>query len=248
MNIGVITVAFNEERFIGPCIKQFDGFNFPHLIMVSSKPWRGEYEMDNTWILSKMYINNGEVIVGDWPSQADQFNEALSIFEFEGIDWALIVDADEFYTTEDIGRLVGQIRTTEYDAILANRMEVYWKTPEYKIASEQLDYPAIAIKTSKRFRDKRSVESNVITTNSKKITLHHMSYVRSDEDMLKKIHSFEHSHEFDLDSWYKNKWLTWEWYMYNKNRDLHPTVPSKFNTAIGVPAPKEIQELIKWDS
>lgn len=245
MNIGIITVAFNEESFIKPCIEQFDGFNFPHLVLVSSKPWRGGYQMDNTWALAKMHINNGEVIIGEWPDQAAQFNEGLQILQDEGFDWALIVDADEFYTAEDIGRLVGQIRTTEYDAIYASYMNVYWKTMNYKLYPDQDDYPIIAIKTDKRFREKRHVESTCTTTGSlKDITLYHMSYVRSDTDMLKKINSFEHSHEFDIDQWYNDTWLWWN----PEALYLHPTVPNKFERALYSPAPKEIQELIKWDS
>lgn len=243
MKIGVLTVAFNESEFIEPCIKQFDGFNFFHMVLVSGKPWRGEYTMDDTWAKAKMYINNGDVLIGQWEDQASQFNQGLT-FLSEICDWALIVDADEFYTAEDIGRLVGAIRTTEYDAILANNMDVYWKTPDYKVWPEQYDYPVIAIKTSKKFKNKRSVESDVITTNINSVTLHHMSYVRNDADMLKKINSFEHSHEFDQEHWYHNVWLPWE----VGSTMLHPTVPSKFAGVQYDPAPLEIRELLKWDS
>lgn len=244
MNIGIITVAFNEKEFIAPCIKQFEGFNFPHLVMVSKKPWRGEYEMDETWALAKMHLNNGEVIIGDWEGQAQQFNAGLEILEADGIDWALIVDADEFYTPEDIGRLVGQIRTTEYDAIYATNMNVYWKSPDYMVAPRQDDYPIIAIRTNKRFRDKRHVESTVTTTGThKKFILHHMSYVRTHEQMKKKIETFEHSHEFDTDSWFYDIWTWW-------NPDathLHPTVPHKFERAIYNPAPEILRKLINWN-
>lgn len=245
MNIGIITVAFNEPDFIVPNIRQFDGFNFPHLILVSKKPWRGDYTMDETWVRARMHLNNGEVIIDDWPGQAEQFNTGLEIFESEGIDWALIVDADEFYTAEDIGRLVGQIRTTEYDAITATYMDVYWKTPAYKVIPDQYDYPIIAIRTNKRFRDKRHVEDNCTTVASHRaITLHHMSYVRTDEQMKKKIETFEHSHEFNTDQWFYDVWTRW-------NPDagfLHPTVPHKFEKAIYEPAPEEIVNLINWQN
>ena len=245
MNIGIITVAFNEKELIVPCIKQFQGFNFPHLIMVSKKPWRGSYEMDETWALAKMAVNNGEVIVDEWPGQAEQFNEALGIFEAEGIDWALIVDADEFYTPEDIGRLVGQIRSTEYDALLATNMDVYWKTPDYKVIPDQWDYPVVAIKTSKRFKNKRHVEDNVITTNTEReITLHHMSYVRTHDQMMKKIETFEHSHEFNTDQWFYDIWTWWNPDAIN----LHPTVPTKFGKAVYNPAPEILRNLINWNS
>ena len=243
MNIAVLTVAFNEPEFIVPCIKQFDGFNFPHLILVSKKPWRGNHIMDETWVLAKTYNQNGEVIIDEWPGQAEQFNYGLELLESEGIDWALIVDADEFYTPEDIGRLVGQIRNTDYDAILATHMDVYWKTPEYKVIPDQNDMPVIAIKTSKRFKNKREVEDTVITTNAHRaVTLHHLSYVRTDKGMKKKIDSFEHSGEFDREQWYNDVWIWWN----PDAKFLHPTVPPKFEQALYNPIPDELQRVINW--
>src|SRR3990172_10364129 len=104
MKIGILTVAFNEPEFIVPCIKQFEGFNFPHLILVSNKPWGGNYQMDNTWALAKMYNIYGDVIIDYWPDAKSQYNYGLEFLEKQGFDWVLIVDADEFYTSVDIGR------------------------------------------------------------------------------------------------------------------------------------------------
>lgn len=243
MNIGVITVAFNEKELIVPCIKQFDGFNLPHLILVSKKPWRGQHVMDETWALAKMAVRNGEVIVGEWPGQAEQFNDGLETLQKDGIDWALIVDADEFYTPEDIGRLIGQIRETEYDALLATHMNVYWKSPDYMVIPDQYDYPVIAIKTTKRFKNKRHVEDNVITTNTHRdITMYHMSYVRTHDQMKKKIETFEHSHEFDTEQWFYDTWTWWN----PDATNLHPTVPQQFEKAIYNPAPDVLRKLINW--
>lgn len=241
MRIGVVTVAFNEPEFIGPCIKQFDGFFFPHIVLVSKKPWRGDYVMDDTWLRAKMALQNGEVITDVWPGQAEQFNAGLEILAAEGVDWALIVDADEFYTPSDIGRLVGQIRNTKYDAITATHMDVYWKSPEFLLLPEQYDYPIIAIKTNKRFKSKRHVESSVTTTSSSPdIRLQHMSYVRTDNQMKKKIECFEHSHEFDTETWFNNVWMPWN----DTSRNLHPVVPTQFQGTVYKPAPKEVLELL----
>ncbi len=241
MNIGIITTVFNEPDFIKPCIKQFDGFNFPHLILVSKKPYCGDIAMDETWALAQMNINNGEVFIGEWSNQADHINTGLEILGADGIDWALIVDADEFYTPEDIGRLVGQIRTTKYDAIYASFMDVYWKTPSHKIRPDQYDYPIVAIRTNCRFKDKRHVQSSVITTGTlKEITLHHMSYVRTDNQMKKKIESFEHSREFNTTNWFNDVWLPWN----EDSKNMHPVVPQQFEAAYFSPAPSEILDLL----
>lgn len=200
--------------------------------------------MDDTWVRAKMALTNGEVITDTWPGQAEQFNTGLSILQDYGVDWALIVDADEFYTPVDIGRLVGQIRTTEYDAIYASHMNVYWRTPEHLILPEQYDYPIIAVRTNKRFLNKRHVDNSVTTTGTHRdLVMHHMSYVRTNEQMKKKIETFEHSHEFNKEAWYKNVWLPWN----KDSRNLHPVVPTQFQGVIYKPAPEEVLELLRVD-
>lgn len=234
IRIGVLTVAFNEERFIVPCIKQFEFWGFNHLVLVSSKPWHGEYEADNTASIARenTYAN---VISGVWENQAEQFNAGLETFT--NFDWVLIVDADEFYTRDDVKHLIVDMVNTDADVIRAPDMEVYWKTPDFRILPRQTDNPVVAVRPHVRFTEKRSVDS--INSTETDATLHHLSYVRTDEDMLKKIHSFEHSNEFDLDKWYNEKWLDWN-NTAEKNFDLHPVVPEQFKKALFNPAPAEI--------
>lgn len=247
MKIGIITVAFNEEKLIGPCIEQFGGFDFPHIVLVSTRPWRGNYYMDNTWLEAEYMGAKGynvHVYKKIWANQAEQFNYGLDILEEAGYDWALIVDADEFYTPEDIGKLVGEIRTTDVSVIRAPFMDVYWKTPCFRITPEQNDRPIIAVRTNERFVEKRQVNSNYSTDRLSKANLHHMSYVRTDEDMKKKIETFEHSHEFDTKSWYNVVWLNWS----PEKINLHPVVPNQFERAVFKPAPDTIRALINWNT
>jgi len=241
MRVGIVTVAFNEPDFIVPCIKQFEGFGFPHIVLISKSPWRGNYSQDNTWVLARMHNAYGETFIDHWPDQATQINFGLEILQREGIEWALFVDVDEFYTSTDIGRLIGHIRNTNADAITCPNMFVYWKTPEYLLIPHQNDNPIIAIKTNQKFINKRDF---IGTKTNSDVEMHHMSYVRTDEQMKKKIETFEHSHEFNTEQWYNDVWIPWTL----DNVNLHPTIPTKFNRAIVHPAPMIIRKLINWDS
>lgn len=236
LSIGVLTVAFNEERLIGPCVWQFKGFKFTHVVLVSEKPWNGNWESDDT---ARRAINAGAYAkIGNWPGQAEQFNYGLETY-FPGYDWVLIVDADEFYTKKDINILIKELSETDADAITAPNMEVFWRKPFYRVFPKQTDNPIIAVRPHVRFTNKRSAECS---KSGSEATLYHMSYVRSDEEMLKKIDSFEHTNEFNKDYWYNNVWMKWRPdYLIH---DLHPVVPSQFKTVGYSPAPQEIVDLL----
>jgi hypothetical protein len=238
-NIAVLTVAFNEPRLIGPCVRQFKSpyIEEPlfHLVLVSKSPWRGHYPKD--YITGRRALDNraDSVIEGEWKNQAEQFNFGLSHLREMGYKWAIICDADEYYTPLGINVIIDTLNKAEKLKIFcAPFMNVYWKTPEYQISNPQHDNPVVAIRTDEIFSDKRtptlSEYSSVISY------LHHFSYVRSDLEMLKKIKSFEHSHEFDLEKWYNEVWLNWK----PEDTNLHPVVPTQFEQAIPISAPTQI--------
>lgn len=240
MRLGAITVTFNEENLIDACINQFDGFDIEHLILVSKEPWHGNYKMDNTWLKAKMHEASNEkvnVVVDYWPSCAEQFNYGMDLMWKTGHDWVLIVDTDEFYTPMDLGIIIEELRETKAEALCAQYMSVYWKTPDFKIIPNQNDQPIIAIKSSKRFSYIRESDCTKQMSNAE---MFHLSYVRTDESAKKKIDVFEHHNEFDKENWYNEKWLKWNLEM----EDLHPVVPSQFKQAVYDPVPDSIKNLL----
>ncbi|GAH13593.1 unnamed protein product [marine sediment metagenome] len=56
-----------------------------------------------------------------------------------------------------------------------------------------------------------------------------MSYVRSDEEMLRKIQSFSHAKDI-FSGWYENIWLKWR----NDMTNLHPSKVGDFKKTISV--------------
>ncbi len=235
-SVAALTVAFNEERLIKPCVKQFKkpylAEDIFHLVLVSRRPWRGSWSSDNT--IRVAYESGADKCYGgDWKGQAEQFNWGLEKLAERGYDWAIICDADEFYTPAGIKTLLHQIDWADENCLRAMNMAVYWKTPERRIYPEQTDGPIIAIRTDQKFIDKRWSNAYSGWTTA---FMNHFSYVRTDEEMLKKIQSFEHSHEFNLQNWYDTVWTGWE----PKNQNLHPVVPEQFKGTTYWPAPDQI--------
>lgn len=235
-NVAALTVAFNEPRLLPAIVRQFKQpylkNNIYHMVLVSERPWHGNYPYDMQ--TCKAAKGADFVLLDTWKNQAEQFNFGLSVLRNKGFDWAIICDADEFYTPLGIQVLLEDIETSKTGQLRAPYMEVYWKSPLFKIFNTQTDTPVVAIRTDQIFSNKRTPSLSEYDTAS--AVLFHMSYVRTDDEMLKKIESFEHSNEFDTFSWYKNVWEKWEL----KNKNLHPVVPEQFSHAIYAPVPREI--------
>ena len=234
MKVGIMTIAYNEERFIGACIKQFSHTGLEHLVLISLNPWNGaSFKPDRT---NDIASNLGaEVVVGDWDTEAHQRNYGLNYFKDKGCDWVLIVDADEYYSPESIAKLSYSLEQ-DVEAIVANDMVVYWKDIDHVVTPRQEDRPIVAIRPNQHFIIGRNSFSNIGETEA---TLHHLSYVRDDENMLKKINSFTHADEFNTDEWYNDVWLDWD----EGDTDLHPVNPAQFKVAEKKEAPDWLRGL-----
>ena len=234
MKVGILTIAYNEEQFIGACINQFKHTNLEHLVLLSLNPWNGDsFKPDRTNEIASGL--GAEVVVGDWDTEAHQRNYGLNYFFEKDYDWVLIVDADELYSPEDIAKLSYSLEQ-DVEAIVANDMVVYWKDINHVVTPKQEDRPIIAIRPTQKFIVARQSFSSIGETEAK---LHHLSYVRDDESMLKKIKSFSHAVDFDTDEWYEKVWLNWK----EGDTDLHPVSPHQFATAVGKEAPDWMKEL-----
>jgi hypothetical protein len=239
-NIAVLTTAFNELNCLPACVRQFKKQgeysrreDFMHMVLLSKKPWRGHFGYDKaTWDAAQPAQ---WVEVGEWENQADQLNYGLEQLQNVGYEWAMIVDADEYYTTNDIYALKETIQRAkpQTEGFRASKMSVYWKLPIFKLVPDEPG-AIIALRTDQRFTSMRRSDAVVDIA---PVETHHFSYVRTNNEMKQKLASFEHSHEI-VDDWYNKVWLNWE--IYSKN--LHPVVPEQWKYAIYDPAPRDVVE------
>lgn len=239
MKVGVVTCAYNEERFIKACIRQFDGFDVEHLVLVSLTPWQGSAmeEVDNTAQIAK--DNGATVIEGNWSRDEDQRHFGLDYFKDKGFDWCLVVDTDEFYTKESLDKIFSFLNDSpDREIYKPSEMLVYWKDLDHIVTPTQ-GPPVLAMRPHQRFSSVRDVYyDNFYIPGT---TLHHLSYVRTDAEMVKKISSWGHAHEL-VPNWYQDVWLKWR----EGDKNFHPTVPNVFEDAVKSPLPLEIKKLLGW--
>lgn len=237
MRFGVMTIAYNEERFIKACVNQFLGLPIEqHLVLVSETPWHGpQLPPDNTDRIARDF---GAVVVkGSWASEAEQRNFAMNWLS--DMDWVLVVDADELYVKASLENLLEYLSgPAEFPAYGIGRLKTYWKNTDMVIRPEESGGLIVAAKPGVNFVDKRCIDS-AWSFLPPSIIMHHLSYVRTDEEMLKKIQAFEHFDEI-VPGWYENVWQAWRPGMV----DIHPVSPPSFSQAKLAPLPESLKELL----
>lgn len=243
MKIAILTIAYNEDEYIAPCIKQWKEYNLHHLILISAKPWNGEpVEKDRTEEIAR---NLGvEVVVQDWRTEKEQRNWGLArLYDY---DFVLIVDANEFYTEQDRKIILEYLHSKSNEPCFrAEKVITYWKTPEYILDPPDTHKPLIAVNPKKIKIYEVREPMNVLDTRPWDyqpiipVSIHHFSWVRSDKKVKEKIKQWSHS-DIVKDNWYENVWLKWKPEM----NDIRPYGIEK-SRAIKKSAPQEIINLIK---
>jgi len=221
--IGVLTVAYREETFIKNCISQFKGRGYRHLVLICDSPWHGQREeIDKTPdICDEMGV---EYVVSDWNTEAEMRNYGVS--QLKDCDWILIVDADERYEQSSLDKLESFLGTAELSAYGIQTLYTYWKATNLVVDPKETGGLIVAVRPRVVFTDKRCIDSKWGFLHHE-IVLHHFSYVRTDEQMKRKLETFEHYDEI-VPNWYEEVWLKWTPDMIN----LHPTNPPSFHAVI----------------
>lgn len=240
MKIAVLTVAYKEEEYIGKCIRQWKGFK--HLVLISTHPWNGvNLVSDKTTEIARE--NRAEVIERYWETEAMQRDWGLGILR--DYDYVIINDPDEFYTLEDRKLIINSLGMGEYtDAYRVEKMITYWKTPDYIFDPIDRHKPVVAVNPKTvRFYEHRQTQPHDNSYPFQqfmptiKATLHHFSWIHSDEKVREKIQSYSHTDAIPI-GWYENVWEKWT---PNSNIIIRPY--GEKSVAKYSPAPQEIINL-----
>jgi glycosyltransferase involved in cell wall biosynthesis len=236
MKFGLVTIAYKEERFIGPFVKHYLPLVDRLLVLVSNEPWYGEAESID-WTPEIADKCGAEVYVDHWQSEAQQRNAGLTALS--DCDWIFTLDPDEFFTAETFTRIKGFLATVSGNVCAASQMLTYWKD-SYRIDPPESHKPVVAVRGSHSayFTVNRGVNADLALL-PYAWALHHLSWARTNEEVWSKLSHFSHNVDFDVKKWYDEVWTKWEPNM----RNFHPVNPSQYAKAIEASIPKEIKEL-----
>jgi len=233
-------LMFNCSQFILRAIDNCGPYVDKIYVAYSDVPWlynpkaREKYKNHTTPEILKTskYYFKIELIVGHWDNDEDQRNECAERARKDGFDYLIIHDSDEFYSFNDFKMNVVDIALNpDYD-LYTTPMCSFWKTLDYVVINQDdffvVGYPEFAINLRNRVKFIRSRTTNASTSMKLRGLCYHLSSVLSDSDMLSKISTWGHSHQFDVLKWYKNKWLKW----YPDKKNIHPVRPPMWKKAV----------------
>jgi glycosyltransferase involved in cell wall biosynthesis len=200
------------------------------------------------------------VIEGDWTSEEEQRNACLDRAREDGFDYLIVQDADEFYLPEEFEKNLAEIRRHSDHHYYRNPWYLFWKSTRHVIQH----HAVMTYRNGKVITAERNVLHNysmAFALNLRKETsfrakrvpnqldeymmlpghCHHLSWVYSDAQVLRKLFTWGHSHQvYDRMLWYRVKWLGWT----EATRNLHPVNPIGYRRAVPYegPVPREIAD------
>ena len=236
-NIASLTVALNEEELIGGCLELLDVAY--KLVIIPTKTFSGGdiARFDDT---EKIAREKGAVVIfTDLTNEPDIRNLGLKHLYNLGYEYALIIDADEYWPKATQLEMARIIMEKPRDAYKAN-LDFFFKRPNWKIDGMSNRRLHIAIRTDKQFYTKRPPRKFLgHVEHVHPGTIYHFSYVRRPEKIKEKIESFSHSHEI-IDGWYEDVFLPFTL----DTKNFHPVRPDGYPRCVECELPEEIASKI----
>ncbi len=183
-------------------------------------------------LINHKYYNIISFRKGLFSLEEEQRNDCAKAAREEGFTHLLVMDCDEFYKIQALKDIIETIKQNpDYDVYLAPWIS-YWKDLQHIVVDQNdnpiIGYPEVCMNLTTGVNFVRCRRPDARTSYKLSSLCHHLSYVLSDEQCWMKINVWGHSHQFNKDQWYKDKWLNW-----NENTtDLHPIDPPCWKRAI----------------
>lgn len=205
----VISYCSTEKRFIDRCIKSVESFSNEIVIVSGDHLFDGTPEDMGVILENKRNNPNGRFILFNWtPGKPSRYWHNYGRFiganlVKDNCDWVLFLDADEIVDTSQFEKLIDNISDSYYSYRLSN----YWYFREENYRAHQLESGPVLVQS--KYSTKFDLDSNYereqlinadsltgVMYNNRPIC-HHYSWVRTKEEMLKKVSSWGHNNDTD---------------------------------------------------
>lgn len=229
MKLGVSICAFNEKQIV-PVIKQYEGIADRIMVAISKKPWEGDYEPDDT-VIRAVKETKAFVTYQDWRSEHEQRNYLIDALR--DMDYVITSHADTFFTQEDLNSLKAMELTELH---YSTNTYTYWKDYDTVVYPYPI-LPTLIVRSDAEYINSLNIKNQVVEPERLDITCHHVSWVKSDEEILKKISSYHHAAEVQ-DEWFEKVWKK------DVRENFAPTTSHDFPSTAKHSLPEEIRSIL----
>lgn len=255
MGSGIVATycVYEATRFFEESVARIYPLVDNILILLNTCPWNGTQNIDRVRDTYRRILDMEDLerkiitITQHWETQHEERNFGLDFIRSLGKKWCFIIDDDELYNRDDLSKFFSSIDPKGHGAYLFKHL-IYWKTEKLVINAIQLALPAMADVNHVVFNDKRSIivknGKTWYTPKESYVLCHHMSYVRDDEEIFRKLRQISESTtntDANKNYWFYHKWLNWN----PDTINLHPFNPESFPKA--VPVEQSLYRLKNYD-
>lgn len=219
--VGAVICTYEESGHLTETVRRVYNVVDHILVLIGSHPWScpdWERGFLGTYATAASLFDPDRkitIITRQWSSEHEQRTFGKDWLFAKGVEWSMVLDDDEFYNTDQIDRYIHNVLPSKPNVFVhLAPMHIYWKYRDHILPEANVSYPVFVRTDPKKttFHKARSVNvmgGNWESTEHNDLAIHHLSYVRSDEHIKKKIARFSHADEFQAD-WYEKYWFGWK--------------------------------------
>jgi GT2 family glycosyltransferase len=247
-----VCCVYDDDTWLAPAIESVYDVSHSIVFLVSDTPWNGE-AADQGPVLARIRAlpdpaGKIRIVEGRWPDEAAQRNEGLRLVADAGIEYCFVLDADEIYDPGQLQRAMAIVRENPQVDCWRSSCFTYWKSYRHRVDPPEDVTAAVFVRTGTgRFVENRSYQAErQLALPASIVAFHHMSYARTDAQILRKITTFGHARDV-VPGWYENVWRKWD--EDRSLRNLNPCWPGAYQRIVDQPyeaLPPVIRRM--WDA
>jgi hypothetical protein len=249
---GAVCCVYDDDSWLAPTIESVYDACETIWFLVSDTPWHGE-ATDQTAVIERIRAlpdpaQKIRIVQGRWPDEASQRNEGLRVVAEAGLEYCFVLDADEIYDPAQLQRAMTVARENPHVDCWRLSCFTYWKSYRYRVDPPERITAAVFVRPGTgHFVENRTFEAErCVSLPIETAAFHHMSYARTDEQILRKITTFGHAKDV-VPGWYDNVWRKWDGDRSLQN--LNPCWPGAYQRVVEQSydaLPPAVQRL--WDA
>lgn len=181
-----------------------------------------------------------EIVQGRWESELGEtegITRNMGMEHLSDCDFVFTVDSDEIFTVDAL-KEIATLGNRGHHAI-ACFLHTYWKSPRFEIDPPERICATVLLRRDMRFRHMRVLngEPHIL----RKQLMHHLSFVRTDEEVKEKLRTYGHAHQIP-DTWFEKVWKQWDRDQTIEN--LNPVRRTSFHRAVPARDAEMIQAIL----